>query len=367
MIRYQQDIADFLKAQPGWFRFEVDDAEIPYNFGVLYGLEQFGGGVSSMLTRVHSVLGHEETPRLFGIRYRVARHPSYPEQVEVFESRSGLKVYLEPRIRDPLWSVHQTPCGGADQLRITARQPEVLIVEADMPCAGQLVAGDPWFPGWRAWVDGKELMTSRVHGSEEALSSLALKALGKRQAPRVLVGGLGFGYTLRAALDHLPPDASVVVGEIFPSLLKWNRDVLGDLAGRPLDDRRVEVVLGDVRDLLDGRRRFDAVLLDVDNGAEALTLRSNAGLYTPAIWLLLLVVGLSIIEHLQQTTRCNTLLAGTHAGSTRRLGAHPRVRDVPPSPSGIAPPHSCDEPGRRRGTSDFDGELAGPIGMARGR
>lgn len=131
-------------------------------------------------------------------------------------------------------------------------------------------------------VDGKELMTSRVHGSEEALSSLALKALGKRQAPRVLVGGLGFGYTLRAALDHLPPDASVVVGEIFPSLLKWNRDVLGDLAGRPLDDRRVEVVLGDVRDLLDGRWRFDAVLLDVDNGAEALTLRSNAGLYTPA-------------------------------------------------------------------------------------
>src|SRR5205807_2653448 len=108
--------------------------------------------------------GHEETPRLFGIRYRVARHPSYPEQVEVFESRSGLKVYLEPRIRDPLWSVHQTPCGGADQLRITARQPEVLIVEADMPCAGQLVAGDPWFPGWRAWVDGKRTRIQRVEG-----------------------------------------------------------------------------------------------------------------------------------------------------------------------------------------------------------
>jgi len=131
-------------------------------------------------------------------------------------------------------------------------------------------------------VDGKELMTSRVHGSEEALSILALKALGTRKAPRVLVGGLGFGYTLRAALDHLPPGASVVVGELFPSLLEWNRGVLGDLAGRPLDDRRVEVVLGDVRHLLDGRQRFDAVLLDVDNGAEALTLRSNAGLYTPA-------------------------------------------------------------------------------------
>ncbi len=98
----------------------------------------------------------------------------------------------------------------------------------------------------------------------------------------MLVGGLGFGYTLRAALDALPPDGSVVVGELFASLLKWNQGILGDLAGRPLDDRRVKVVLGDVRNLLDGRERFDAVLLDVDNGAEALTLRSNAGLYTPA-------------------------------------------------------------------------------------
>src|SRR3954452_20165210 len=112
-------------------------------------------------------------------------------------------------------------------------------------------------------VDGKELMTSRVHGSEEALSSLALKALGKRQTPRVLVGGLGFGYTLRAALDHLPPDASVVVCEVFPSLLDWNRKLLGYLAGSPLEDKRVKVVLADVRTLFDGRERFDAILLDV--------------------------------------------------------------------------------------------------------
>jgi spermidine synthase len=131
-------------------------------------------------------------------------------------------------------------------------------------------------------VDGVELMTSLVHGSEEDLARLAAEAIAKKKAPRVLVGGLGFGYTLRAALDHLPPGGRVVVCELFASLLRWNRDLLGGLAGRPLDDRRVEVVLADVRVYLDGRERFDAILLDVDNGPEALTLRSNGGLYTEA-------------------------------------------------------------------------------------
>lgn len=132
-------------------------------------------------------------------------------------------------------------------------------------------------------VDGVELMTSRVHGSEEDLARLACAKIAKRPAPRVLVGGLGFGYTLRAALDHLPPGASVVVCEVFASLLDWNRRLLAGLAGRPLEDRRVKVVLADVRTLLDPRgpgEPFDAILLDVDNGPEALTLRSNGGLYT---------------------------------------------------------------------------------------
>jgi spermidine synthase len=131
-------------------------------------------------------------------------------------------------------------------------------------------------------VDGVELMTSLVHGSEEDLARLAAEAIAKKKAPRVLVGGLGFGYTLRAALDYLPPGGRVVVCELFASLLQWNRDLLGGLAGRPLEDRRVEVVLADVRLYLDGRERFDAILLDVDNGPEALTLRSNGGLYTEA-------------------------------------------------------------------------------------
>lgn len=128
-------------------------------------------------------------------------------------------------------------------------------------------------------VGGEELMTSRVHGSEEALARLACAALAERKKPRVFVGGLGFGYTLSTALEHLPQGAEVVVCEVFACLLDWNRGVLADLAGRPLDDRRVKARRADVRTLLDGRERFDAILLDVDNGPQAFTLRSNAGLY----------------------------------------------------------------------------------------
>jgi spermidine synthase len=129
-------------------------------------------------------------------------------------------------------------------------------------------------------IAGQELMTSRVHGSEEALARLACAAIAEKRTPRVLVGGLGFGYTLRAALDHLPRGAVVVVCEVFASLLSWNRGVLADLAGRPLEDRRVTAVRADVQSLLDGRQRFDAILLDVDNGPQAFTLRSNDSLYT---------------------------------------------------------------------------------------
>ena len=129
-------------------------------------------------------------------------------------------------------------------------------------------------------IDGQELMTSRLHGSEEALAHRACEAVKDRKAPRVLIGGLGFGYTLRAALDCLPKGARVVVCEVFASLLAWNRGLLADLAGRPLEDRRVTAVRDDVRHLLDGRERFDAILLDVDNGPEAFTLRSNVHLYS---------------------------------------------------------------------------------------
>lgn len=131
-------------------------------------------------------------------------------------------------------------------------------------------------------VGGLELMSSRAHGSEEAMAELVLGRLTER-TPRILVGGLGMGYTLRAVLDLLPPGGSVTVAELLPAVVRWNRELLGELAGRPLDDPRVELVEGDVaRVMRDRPACFDAVLLDVDNGPAALTDSRNDSLYRPA-------------------------------------------------------------------------------------
>jgi spermidine synthase len=127
---------------------------------------------------------------------------------------------------------------------------------------------------------GKILMSSRMHGSEEAMAEMALKHLRQSSGAAVLVGGLGMGYTLRAALDHLPADASVVVTELIPAVVEWNRGPLGPLADHPLRDQRVQIETGDVIGTLrTGTGRFDAVLLDVDNGPDAFTESSNASIY----------------------------------------------------------------------------------------
>lgn len=127
---------------------------------------------------------------------------------------------------------------------------------------------------------GKILMSSRMHGSEEAMAGMALKHLRSTRGTSVLVGGLGMGYTLRAALDLLPPDASVVVAELIPAVVEWNRGPLGPLAGHPLHDTRARIETGDVIGTLrTSTGRFDAVLLDVDNGPDAFTESSNASIY----------------------------------------------------------------------------------------
>jgi spermidine synthase len=125
------------------------------------------------------------------------------------------------------------------------------------------------------------LMSSRSYGSEEALAALGCVQARTLARPRVLVGGLGLGFTLRAALDLLPRTASVTVAELLPRVVEWNRGPLGPLAGHPLADARVRVEIGDVASLLRGSRgRFDAVLLDVDNGPVAMMAEGNAGLYS---------------------------------------------------------------------------------------
>ncbi len=129
-------------------------------------------------------------------------------------------------------------------------------------------------------ADGYDLMTSYAHGSEDAMMSLACPR--PRADACVLVGGLGMGFTLAATLDLLPPGGSVVVSELVPEVVEWNRGPLGPLAGCPLDDPRTDLVVGDVADVIrDSKSLFDAVLLDVDNGPDSFTLSRGSRLYTP--------------------------------------------------------------------------------------
>ena len=129
-------------------------------------------------------------------------------------------------------------------------------------------------------VNAKPLMSSRMHGSEEALATLACDDARGIQEPRVLVGGLGMGFTLRAVLNILPSAAVVTVAELVPAVIKWNRCELSSLADHPLRDPRVRVEVGDVRSTLRANPgHFDVILLDVDNGPSAFAATSNAGLY----------------------------------------------------------------------------------------
>tara|TARA_Y100001001_G_scaffold97650_1_gene95493 strand:- start:3685 stop:4359 length:675 start_codon:yes stop_codon:yes gene_type:complete len=128
-----------------------------------------------------------------------------------------------------------------------------------------------------------ELMNSRIHGSEDALATLACERIADQPSPRVLIGGLGMGFTLAAALSALGEDARVTVAELVSEVEGWNRGALGAAAGNPLNDPRASVHIGDVAELLrnsDGE--WDAILLDVDNGPEGLTRRENNWIYSPA-------------------------------------------------------------------------------------
>jgi spermidine synthase len=130
-------------------------------------------------------------------------------------------------------------------------------------------------------VGGGVLMSTWAHGSEDALAEFACQQIAGRAQPRMLIGGLGMGFTLAAALRHLGPDAAVEVAELVPKVVVWNRGALGEHAGHPLRDVRATVREGDVAKILKAARRaYDAILLDVDNGPEGLTRKKNDWLYT---------------------------------------------------------------------------------------
>ena len=131
-------------------------------------------------------------------------------------------------------------------------------------------------------VDGVELMSTRQHHSEEKLAELACSHLQARtSAAKVLIGGLGLGFTLQAALENLGPNSAVVVVELMPAVIRWNQTPDYKLAADAMADPRVEVVAGDVVDVLKkSRGQFDAIILDVDNGASGLTAAGNSRLYS---------------------------------------------------------------------------------------
>jgi spermidine synthase len=125
-----------------------------------------------------------------------------------------------------------------------------------------------------------ELMNSRLHHSEDALAELACAQIAGRDAPHLLVGGLGMGFTLAAALAHCSDAARITVAELVPAVVHWNREHLGKLAGFPLLDERVRVIEQDVGKVMQQQRNgFDAIMLDVDNGPDGFTRDDNDALY----------------------------------------------------------------------------------------
>lgn len=158
--------------------------------------------------------------------------------------------------------------------------PRVLVGTAEMPDGGGemrlLRHGDDF----SIMLGRIELMNSRISGSEEALAALTCARLATRPGPRLLIGGLGMGFTLRAALAQTGKDAALVVAELVPAVVAWARGPLAPLFGDSLTDPRVTIVEDDVGALIrSARNGYDAILLDVDNGPDALTRRANDWLY----------------------------------------------------------------------------------------
>ena len=132
-------------------------------------------------------------------------------------------------------------------------------------------------------IGGNELMNSRMSGSEEALAAMSCERLRSPETAHLLIGGYGMGFTLRATLAALGPDAKITLAELVPAIIDWARGPMAGLAAGCLDDPRVELVVGDVAAAIAaGRGRYDAILLDVDNGPDGLVRQANDGIYSVA-------------------------------------------------------------------------------------
>ncbi|WP_315776909.1 MULTISPECIES: spermidine synthase [unclassified Bradyrhizobium] len=158
--------------------------------------------------------------------------------------------------------------------------PWKLIDTADVPGGGEPLRLMQRGKEFSIKLGSNELMNSRLHGSEEALATLSCARIKAEPAPRLLIGGLGMGFTLRAALKVMGPQARVTVAELVPAVIAWARGPMAELSGASLADPRVDIREADVVKLIAaGRSAYDAILLDVDNGPQGLTRQSNDALY----------------------------------------------------------------------------------------
>ena len=145
--------------------------------------------------------------------------------------------------------------GGGEELRLVRRGKDYMIV-----------------------LDRNELMNSRMSGSEEALATMTIERLGRRDG-HVLIGGYGMGFTLRASCGALDTQGRITVVELVPEIVSWAKSYMADMTGDWLDDPRVDLVIGDVADAI-RYGGYDAILLDVDNGPDGLTRKANNRLYS---------------------------------------------------------------------------------------
>jgi spermidine synthase len=158
--------------------------------------------------------------------------------------------------------------------------PWVLLDTAKIPGDGDELRLKKRGAEFSIMLGSNELMNSRLSGSEEALAKLSCLRLRDRERPRILIGGLGMGFTLRAALAELGSEAQVTVAELLPAVVAWARGPMAEVFGDSLTDPRVSIVEGDVGRLIrSNRSAYDAILLDVDNGPEGLTRKDNDSLY----------------------------------------------------------------------------------------
>jgi uncharacterized membrane protein YfhO len=228
------DIAAFLSYQVGPIRVEVNENDIPYNFGDWYGIDHFGGYLASITENVTRVQESARARNMYGTNFQVSRNPRRPDQLEVFTGRSGLKVFENASALPRAWSVHQSislpgpkqisaamgeanfnplqtvllkdaapalgSCRGADEeVQMPIHQPNYVRINVSLKCRGMVILTDTWFPGWHATVDGKPAQIHEAYGGVRGvIADGGEHMVEMRYRPMSVIAG--FLMTLAAAL-----------------------------------------------------------------------------------------------------------------------------------------------------------------------